>query len=458
MLITAEQMARFSIEAPRYTSYPTAAEFTPSVGAASYRDALERLPALLPVALYVHLPFCREICHFCGCHALVARTPDRIERYLACLGAEISATARTGGGGRSVVELHFGGGSPSFLAADDFARVMDDLRGSFPFAPDVAVSMEADPRTIDGQKLLRYRALGVSRISFGIQDLDQGVQTAIGRHQSREVSLRAYQLARETGFTGVNLDLCYGLPGQTEETLSATVDEVIGLRPDRVALFGYAHVPWLKPMQRLIAASSLPRAGLRLRMIAAVRAAFEAAGYVAIGLDHFALPADELARAAAAGTLHRNFQGYTVTRTEALLGLGTSAISDLPSGYFQNHRQLGAYHRATDAGGLATERGVLRTADDVVRGEIIRTLMCQGRLDLAAIEQRFSLCFVQAFAPEVVALRGLEQDGLLHLDLGRKQLALTPLGSVFVRNVAREFDAHRRGVGPGTPARFSATV
>jgi oxygen-independent coproporphyrinogen-3 oxidase len=217
-------------------------------------------------------------------------------------------------------------------------------------------------------------------------------------------------------------------------------------------------VPWMKPMQRLIPPSSLPRAPLRLRMIAAARAAFEAAGYVAIGLDHFALPTDDLARATAAGTLHRNFQGYTTTRTEALLGLGTSAISDLPSGYFQNHRNLGAYHRAVDIGGLATERGVLRTADDVLRGEIIRALMCQGQLDLGALEQRFGIAFAERFAPELEALRGLERDGLLTLNLAAGRLVLTALGTVFVRNVAREFDAHRRKASAAAPARFSATV
>jgi len=237
---------------------------------------------------------------------------------------------------------------------------------------------------------------------------------------------------------------------------------VLALRPDRVALFGYAHVPWMKPMQRLIPAASLPRADLRLRMIANARAVFLGAGYQAIGLDHFALPTDELARAAAAGTLHRNFQGYTTTRTDALIGLGTSAISDLPAGYFQNHRKLGDYLRAADAGGLATERGVLRTRDDIVRGEIIRALMCQGGLDLRALERRFELRFATAFEPELAALRRLEGDSLLRLDLDGGRLALTPLGEVFVRNVARVFDAYRGGererAGAGAPIRFSSTV
>lgn len=466
-MITAEEMARFSIEAPRYTSYPTAAEFVREIGAREFREALATVPAgspqaPLPVGLYVHLPFCREICHFCGCHALVARTPERISRYLGCLAAEAAEVGRVLAGRRAVVEVHFGGGSPSFLEADDFERVVSALRSAFAFVARPSMSLEADPRTTDLTKLRRYRALGVGRISFGVQDLDEEVQRAIGRNQGREVSLRAYTLAREVGFEGVNLDLCYGLPGQTEATMAATVSEVIALRPDRVALFGYAHVPWMKPMQRLIPAASLPRADLRIRLVASARAAFIEAGYHAIGLDHFALPSDELARAAVGGTLHRNFQGYTATGTDALIGLGTSAISDLPQGYFQNQRNLGDYHRAVDREGLATERGVLRTADDHLRGEIIRSLMCRGQLDLAAIERRFDLAFATAFATEIAALRGLEADGLVRLDLQGRRLDLTPLGTVFVRNVARVFDAHRRAGGGGArasaPARFSATV
>ena len=465
-MVTCQEMARFSIEAPRYTSYPTAAEFTSDVGPSDLRAALSSLAAptdpsaRLPVGVYVHLPFCRDICHFCGCHALVARTPERIDRYLACLAVEAAAMGRALGAGRAVGELHFGGGSPSFLEADDFARVMDDLHAAFAFTPDAAVSLEADPRTTDLAKLQRYRALGVRRISFGVQDLDEDVQRAIGRHQSRATSVAAYELARQVGFDGVNLDLCYGLPEQTEATMAATVDAVLALRPDRVALFGYAHVPWMKPMQRLIPAASLPRADLRLRMIANARAVFLAAGYHAIGLDHFALPTDELARAAVAGTLHRNFQGYTTTRTDALIGLGTSAISDLPAGYFQNQRKLGDYLRAVDVQGLATERGVLRTGDDVVRGEVIRTLMCRGALDLRSLERRFALDFAAAFGPEVTALRRLEGEGLVRLDLEAGRLALTPLGEVFVRNVARVFDAYRGGEGArsGAPVRFSSTV
>jgi oxygen-independent coproporphyrinogen-3 oxidase len=457
-MITVNEMARFSIEAPRYTSYPTAAEFSAAIGEREFRRALAEVgvgDARAPIALYVHLPFCRAICHFCGCHALIARTPERIDGYLAALGAEAGEVARALGGRRRVGELHFGGGSPSLLEADQFEKMMRGLRAAFPFADDATISIEADPRTTDAEKLRRYRALGVGRISFGFQDLDDGVQRAIGRNQSAEVSRRAFALARDLGFEGINVDLCYGLPEQTEATFAHTIAEVIALRPDRVAIFGYAHVPWMKPMQRLINASALPRAELRLRLMAAARAALIDGGYRAIGLDHFALPHDDLARAAEGGTLNRNFQGYTTTNVDALIGLGLSAISDLPSGYFQNQRKLPDYHQVVTRPGVAVERGVLRTGDDRLRGEIIRDLMCRFRLDMADVAQRFGISFEDRFAPELDELRALEEQGLVQV--GPAMVDLTPLGTVFVRNVARVFDAYRRAPATAERPRFSST-
>jgi len=456
-MVTADDMARFSIEAPRYTSYPTAAEFSPGTTAVDFRAGLEEVgrAGAAPIALYVHLPFCRELCHFCGCHALVARTPERIGRYLDALAAESQTVAQILDGRRAVGELHFGGGSPSLLGADDFERLMTSLRAAFRFREAPAISLEADPRTIDREKLTRYRQLGVSRLSFGFQDLDAGVQRAIGRNQSVEVSLRAFETAREVGFEGINLDLCYGLPEQTEDTFARTISQVIALRPDRVAIFGYAHVPWMKPLQKLIPTSALPRADLRVRLMAAARTALLGAGYLPIGLDHFALPSDDLGRAAVGGTLHRNFQGYTTTVSDALVGLGLSAISDLPSGYFQNERVLGSYQAAARGGLLATERGVLRSADDRLRGEIIRTLMCRGQLDIRAIERQFAIRFDETFTAEIADLRRLEDHGLVRL--APETLALTALGATFVRNVAKTFDAYRRAAARA-PRRFSMTA
>ena len=452
-----DDLKRFVIDVPRYTSYPTAAEFSSAIGAVAHAAHLRARASTAhgPVSLYVHLPFCQELCHFCGCHALVARAPQRIPRYLRALDAEATLVAGALGETRQVAELHFGGGSPSLLSADQFEALMGDLRRKFVFAPDAALSVEADPRTTDGEKLDRYRRLGVERISFGFQDLDPGVQRAIGRDQSAAVSRAAYRAARAAGFSGINIDLCYGLPEQTEATFADTVDAVVAMRPDRVALFGYAHVPWLRPRQKLIDAASLPRADLRLRLVADAHARMAAAGYVAIGFDHFALPGDSLARAAEEGTLHRNFQGYTTTRTDALVGLGLSAISELPEAYAQNARTLRDYYAAVDEGRLPTERGVARTADDRLRGDLIRRIMCEFRLDVPAIEAAHGLSFSATFAPELTALRGLEDDGLV--SLAPEAVLLTPLGRMFVRNVAVVFDAHRRRA-PAAAPRFSSSV
>jgi oxygen-independent coproporphyrinogen-3 oxidase len=458
-MLTVNDLSASRMDVPRYTSYPTAAEFSPDIGPVAFREALREAAATPngpPLSLYVHLPFCRQICHFCGCHALVARTPERIARYVRALASEAAAVAPLLQGRRLVGELHFGGGSPSLLEPDDFEQVMTSLHAAFPFAGEVAMSLEADPRTTDLARLQRYRALGVRRLSFGFQDLDDDVQHAIGRHQSAAVAMGAYEQARAVGFDGINIDLCYGLPQQTAATFARTIDQVIALRPDRIAVFGYAHVPWLKPQQKLISAAALPRRDLRLQLMAMARGALVAAGYRAIGLDHFALPDDDLARAADAGTLNRNFQGYTTTTTDVLIGLGLSAISDLPRGYFQNQRTLAAYYRATDAGQPATERGAIRTADDVLRGAIIRDIMCRFRLDFAAIERRFGLRFPETFAPELAELAGLQAEGLL--ELAGASLTLTPLGAAFVRRVAAVFDAHRRTTATDGAPRFSSAV
>jgi oxygen-independent coproporphyrinogen-3 oxidase len=449
-------LKRLVVDVPRYTSYPTAAEFSSDIGpaahAAGLREAASSTEA--PLSLYVHLPFCRSICHFCGCHALAARTPERIARYLAALRKEMALVSAALGGRRLVAELHFGGGSPSLLALDDFEGLMRDLRSWFPFDDDVAISLEADPRTVDRDKLVAYRRQGVGRLSFGFQDLDPGVQRAIGRHQSEETSRAAYAMAREIGFEGINVDLCYGLPEQTDETFARTIDEVIGLRPDRIALFGYAHVPWHKPKQKLIVASTLPDVDTRLRLVAKAHTRLAAAGYLPIGFDHFALPGDSLAVAARNGRLHRNFQGYTTTRTDALVGLGLSAISDLPGGYAQNARALGDYQAALEEGRLPTERGAVRTADDRLRGDLIRRIMCSFRIDRADVERAHGIDFAAAFAAELRALAGLETEGLV--TVSDAAVELTELGRLFVRNVAVVFDAYR--AQKPTAMRFSSSV
>jgi oxygen-independent coproporphyrinogen-3 oxidase len=449
-------LGRFSIEAPRYTSYPSAAEFSTDVGPAAFADALAEAAddaGGTPLSLYVHLPFCRSMCHFCGCHAITAGSPERIDRYLGALAMEAITVGRALACARPISEVHFGGGSPSLLEADQLERVVTSLRAALRFAEPVSLSLEADPRTVSLEKLRRYRALGVGRVSFGFQDLDDGVQRAIGRNQSAAVSKQAFADARAVGFDNINVDLCYGLPEQSESTFARTIAEVISLAPERIAIFGYAHVPWVKPMQRRIRADELPRADLRLRLISGARAALLSAGYRAIGLDHFARPTDALAAAAAAGTLHRNFQGYTATTTGGVIGLGLSAISDLPRGYYQNHRALAAYQRAVTAGVPPTERGVVRSPDDVVRGWMIQELMCRFRVSITAVEHRYAVRFDEAFAREMVELAELAALGVVRLT--PTAIELTALGTVFVRNVARVFDVYSRR---NCAVRFSRTI
>ena len=455
-----DDLKRLVIDVPRYTSYPTAAEFSPAVDAAKHAANLRQLGATadVPLSLYVHLPFCRSICHFCGCHALVARTPERIDRYLVALDREMELVAETLAGATAVAELHFGGGSPSLLTVDEFDRLMRGLRARFSFTPDAAISLEADPRTVDRERLESYRRHGVGRLSFGFQDLDEGVQRAIGRHQSAATARGAYEQAREVGFDGINIDLCYGLPEQTDETFARTVDETAALRPDRIALFGYAHVPWLRPQQKLMVATSLPGIEARLRLVGDAHARLALAGYVPIGFDHFALPTDSLALAAREQRLHRNFQGYTATRTEALVGLGLSAISDLPAGYAQNARRLHDYYAALDQGQLPTERGASRSFDDRLRGEIIRQIMCTFQLDRPGIERAFGIPFAATFQAELAALDRLADQGLVVVD--DEVIQVTELGRLFVRNVAVVFDAYRGRSATTTPqpVRFSSSV
>lgn len=447
-----EILKRLVIEVPRYTSYPTAAEFSPAVDAtvhaANLREAGRAGDG--PLSLYVHLPFCGSICHFCGCHALVARTSGRMNRYLSTLREEMKLVAEALGGRRPIAELHLGGGSPSLLSPREIEGVMEGLRAHFRFADEAEIAIEADPRTVDADKLACYRQLGVRRISFGFQDLDENVQRAIGRHQSADTSRTAYTLARAAGFEGINVDLCYGLPEQTEATFARTVDETIVLRPDRVALFGYAHVPWLRPQQNRIPRASLPDLELRLRLLTDAHARFAAAGYMPIGFDHFALPTDALARAASERRLHRNFQGYTTTSTDALVGLGLSAISDLPAAFAQNARTLAGYYGAVDAGRLPTERGVIRSSDDHLRGDVIRQLMCTFRIDRRRVERAYGIPFAFTFAAELVALAPLRDQGLVIL--GDDFVELTELGRMFVRNVAVVFDAHRKPQGLRAPS------
>jgi len=392
---------------------------------------------------------------------MLARSDERIERYLNAIARELKCVATHLPRRRGLGEVHFGGGSPSLLTPKQFETLWAAITASFNVRDDAEVSIEVDPRTVDPERMASYRRAGVHRISMGFQDLDADVQAAIGRNQSAAESWRAYEWARAAGFAGINVDLCYGLPQQTEISFEHTVRQVAQLRPDRLALFGYAHVPQLKPLQRRIDVAALPDVSRRIRLFTLGRDILLAAGYRAIGIDHFALPGDPLLRALDEGKLHRNFQGYTTSSADTMVGVGLSAISDFGGALAQNHRTLPGYLEAIDAeggtSGLATERGFVRSPDDQMRGDIIRQIMCTFGLDVAKVETTYGVTFDREFATEIADLAKLETEGLLSWERGddagtpdhdrgrgRNRIVLSAAGKLLARNVAMVFDAYRR--------------
>lgn len=438
--------ARYDVPLPRYTSYPAVPDWTGGVSAESWTAHLGTLDAARDdVALYVHLPFCASQCLYCGCNATVTRRDDVKDRYLDRLAREIAMVRLAIGHRARVVEMHWGGGTPNALSLGQLARLHDMVHEAFDLSPTTECSIEADPRLVTPDQLAMLRRLGFSRISFGVQDLDDVVQRAIGRVQPDALVTRVMASAREAGFTGINVDLIYGLPSQTREGFERTVDRVLALAPDRMACFGYAHVPWMRRHQRRIDESTLPDSDSRVALFHQAVAAAVAAGYAWIGLDHFALPSDALAVAARAGQVHRNFMGYTTQRSDHVLGLGTSAISDVRGWFAQQAPTLGAWQRSIDAGALPVVRGHRRTFDDAQRSDAIIRLMCDRRLGVAEFER---------LAPHSADVRAtMGSDGLLRRD--GDDYEVTALGQFFLRNISALLDAYR---STGAQPRFSAAV
>jgi len=442
--LTPELIRAYDRPGPRYTSYPTADRFHDGFTAADYGAALARANAErpgAPLSVYAHLPFCEQLCNYCGCHVVVSRSDTTRARYLAQLLREITHVAERLPERRAVAQLHLGGGTPNSYDDASLSALMEGLRRSFELLPGAEVAIEIDPRHASPARVGHLAGLGFNRLSMGVQDLDPAVQEAIGRVCAPARVAELVGAARSEGFGSVNLDLIYGLPRQTAEGFERTLDAVLAMRPDRVALYSFAWVPWAKPHQRAIDPGELPGADAKLALFCASRRAFLDAGYQAIGMDHFALPGDELATAQRAGRLRRNFQGYTATSVDEVVAFGASAIGDVGGAYAQNARGLRDYYRALDAGELPTARGYRRTADDAVRRYIIEELMTNLRLDAAALEDRFGVGLFGAFDAECRHLRSSEELRPL-VDVGSTGLRLTPLGRLFVRNVARCFDRH----------------
>jgi oxygen-independent coproporphyrinogen-3 oxidase len=443
----ARTIAAYDRPAPRYTSYPTAAQFGPSVGPVEHAAWLTGLGGGT-AAFYLHVPFCRQLCFYCACNTTAMNRPETLDGYARALAGELEHVARLAPDA-IVGSVQWGGGTPSQLGPERLLRVGRRLAALFDVRADREMSMEVDPRFCDQALADTMAMLGVTRVSLGVQDFDLAVQQAINRLQSPELTAAAIARLRHAGLRHFNIDLVYGLPLQTLETLSHTLDAAIALAPDRFAVFGYAHVPWMKPRQAVIDATTLPGASERAALADLVEARLVGAGYLKIGLDHYARPGDALAQAAAQRRLRRNFQGYVGDEWPWVVGIGASAISCLPHGYTQNIAQAGAYAAAVEGGGLATARGIAWSAVDRLRGDIISELMCHFAADLADICHRHGAP-LQALLSDVPALASLIDDGLASFDGAR--LTVTDQGRPLVRSVCAAFDRHYTG-GEGRHAR-----
>jgi len=452
----AELLRRYDRPGPRYTSYPTAPHFQAGFGPAQLFAAVQASDPARPLSLYVHVPFCRNPCFYCGCNRVITRDTGKGRAYVQRVLREAAMMAACLDTEREVVQLHLGGGTPNFLAPDLLGELLQGLRGLFRFsqAPDRDISIELDPRTVTPQDIAALAALGFNRASLGIQDFDPLVQQAINRRQGVAETLDILRACRVQGMRSVNVDLIYGLPRQTLAGFERTLDTVIAARPDRLAVYGYAHMPQLFKAQRRIADADLPDAEHKLALLGLAVRKLSAAGYQYIGMDHFALPHEDLARAQRQGGLHRNFMGYTTHADTDLLGLGVSAISRIGDSYSQNQRELPAWEAAVDAGDSPVLRGLRLSADDALRAELIQQLMCQGRADVAALAQRHGIDFASYFDEELQALAPLCADGLADYRDGTIQA--TARGRPLLRLIAMCFDRYLRQ--PAQPARYSRAI
>ncbi len=434
-------IAKYGGRVPRYTSYPTAAQFTPDVGEADQRAWLAALDPRTPASLYLHIPFCDRLCWYCGCHTAVVHQRGPVVDYVQTLVREIEIVGRAAPGGVRASALHFGGGTPNMIAPDELRVLVRALGKRFAFTPAFEFAVELDPRVLTGEWIDAAADLGLNRASLGVQDLNVEVQRSINRLQPYAQIEWAVTRLRQAGVGSINLDLMYGLPHQSVASVLATLEEVLALSPDRIALFGYAHVPWMKAHQKLLPEASLPDAVARFDQQAAAAERLAAAGYVRIGLDHFARGGDDLATAGRDGLLRRNFQGYTTDRATSLIGFGASSISAMPQGYVQSAARTPEWRQRINAGRLAAARGLVLGADDRLRGEIIEWLMCDMRVDVAAVCAAHDRSPSQ-FAAEFQRLDQMEADGLVTRAGAR--IEVTDEGRPFIRTIAAVFDAHHR--------------
>ena len=435
----------FETGLPRYTSYPTAPVFSAATEASFQRDALKALNPQVPVSVYVHIPFCERLCWFCACRTQGVQSLSPVDHYLDALERELETVASLLPAGITMGRLHWGGGTPTILPPDRILRLMSSLVRVFTPAPEFEFSVEIDPTLVDAEKIVALRAAGMTRASIGVQDFDPVVQDAIGRQQSYAQTVHCVELLRGAGIRSLNLDLVYGLPYQTTRRFRTTLSQVDTLLPDRVALFGYAHVPHMAKRQVLIPQDALPQDRARHHLAAQAAAHFAKIGMQSIGIDHYATPHDSLAKAATDGTLRRNFQGYTTDGCPTLIGLGASSISSFEGGYVQNAAQTSAYIKAVDSGALAGCRGHAHSAEDHLRGDLIEALMCNFEVDLAQLRARYG--DLTPIAPALAQVEALFGD---LVDVTPSRLQIKPHAQGLVRLIASQFDAY-----PQPDARYS---
>jgi oxygen-independent coproporphyrinogen-3 oxidase len=446
---------KYNVSGPRYTSYPTVLQFRSDFGAADYRRiALDSNRGEPPtdLSLYFHLPFCARLCYYCACNKVVTRDRSRAGAYLDRLAREISLQAALYDRRRTVTQLHWGGGTPTFLSEEEMRRLMRETAAHFTLAAaDVGeFGIELDPRELRPATLPTLREIGFNRVSLGIQDFDPAVQKAVNRLQSEALTGHVIDEARSLGFHSVSVDLIYGLPHQSRETMAATLAKVIALDPDRISIYNYAHLPDAFPPQRRLDAATLPSPAVKLDLLKLCIDRFTAAGYLYIGMDHFAKPTDALARAQNAGTLYRNFQGYSTHADCDLIGMGVTAIGTVGGNFYQNRKEIDAYTAALDAGELPIEKGLIPDADDRVRRAVIMTLICRFALRYGD----FDVDFVQHFAPELARLAPMAESGLVEIDADG--IRVTDKGRLLIRNVCMVFDRHLPAAAP--TQRFSKAI
>ena len=458
-VISPALLQRFDVSGPRYTSYPTADRFVEAFGYDEYSAALAHRRSgaaamALPLSVYVHIPFCESLCYYCACNKIITKHHERAEPYLRYLSREIDLHTAQLGIGQPISQVHLGGGTPTFFNDRQLAELMDMLRRNFTLAPGGEYSIEVDPRTVDAQRLSVLHGLGFNRLSFGVQDFDPEVQKAVHRIQPAEQVFALVEAARGIGFESINVDLIYGLPRQTPESFQRTLAQVNQLRPDRIALYAYAHLPERFKPQRRILQADLPAAAGKVSMLAASLDALMGAGYVYVGMDHFALPEDALAIAKRQGRLHSNFQGYSTQPDCDLIGLGVSAIGKVGATYSQNAKTLEEYCDYLDQGRLPVVRGLALSRDDVVRRAVIMALMCQGELQFESIELAHLIDFRSYFATELETLQTLQEQGLATVH--STGITVTEQGWFFIRAVAMVFDRYLQA--DRNRARFSRII